>query len=200
MLSTLDERAFRSGLYEVVKHGILAGPRLFGELEREIGLMRPNRARTLGPILARAAKVKVDVVSRDEREAGLRRVLNLGHTFGHAFEEATRYRRFLHGEAIAWGLLAVTYLAERLNVLPSPSAERVRQLVRRVGPLPPIRDLNPSRILALLPRDKKSVDGLIHWVLPERIGKVRITPNVPSEAVAAALRDVQKQRESAPGG
>jgi 3-dehydroquinate synthase len=134
----------------------------------------------------------VDVVSRDEREAGLRRVLNLGHTFGHALEEATHYRRFLHGEAVGWGLLAATRLSERLGLLKSAQAERIGRLVRRVGPLPSIRELRPEQVLRLLARDKKAVGGRIHWVLPERIGKVRIVADPPAAAVAAAFRDVQR--------
>jgi len=192
VLSTLGERAFRSGLYEVAKHAILAGPPLFDRLERELDALDASNAQTLGPLLAQAAKVKVDVVSRDEREAGLRRVLNLGHTFGHALEEATHYQRFLHGEAVGWGMLAAAQLARRLRLLCPPEAERIEQLIRRVGPLSPICDLMPERVLSLLPRDKKAVGGRIHWVLPERIGKVRTVADVPRRAVAAAFREVQR--------
>ena len=142
--------------------------------------------------MARAAQVKVDVVSRDEREAALRRVLNLGHTYGHALEEATGYRRFLHGEAVAWGMLMVTRLAELAGVLDPAIGKRIAHLVRAVGPLPPIRGLSEEKVLGLLPRDKKAVGGKIHWVLPEGIGKVRVTPDVPDEAVARAFRDVQR--------
>ncbi len=197
VLTSLAERAFRSGLYEVVKHGILVGSPFFDQLEASLGSLRPDDLKTLEPILERAVEVKVDVVSRDEREAGLRRVLNLGHTFGHALEEATHYRRFLHGEAVGWGLLAVTHLAMRLGVL--RSAERARaeggriiRLVRRVGPLPPIRDLDPAKILELLPRDKKAIGGRIHWVIPERIGKVRIVADIPPAVVSAAFREIQR--------
>lgn len=193
VLSSLDARAFRSGLYEVVKHAILAGDRFFEELESKLKTLRAGSAARLEPILARAAKVKVDVVSRDEREAGLRRVLNLGHTFGHALEEATHYRRFLHGEAVGWGLLAAFRLAERVGLLNAPEGEHMARLVRRVGPLPPIRDLAPEGVFRLLPRDKKAVGGRIHWVLPERIGKIRIVADVPEAEVAAAFRDVQGQ-------
>ena len=142
--------------------------------------------------MARAAQVKVDVVSRDEREADLRRVLNLGHTYGHALEEATGYRRFLHGEAVAWGMLMVTRLAELAGVLDPAAGKRIAHLVRAVGPLPPIRGLSEEKVLGLLPRDKKAVGGKIHWVLPEGIGKVRVTPDVPDAAVAKAFRDVQR--------
>ncbi|MBZ5514001.1 MAG: 3-dehydroquinate synthase [Acidobacteriia bacterium] len=192
VLTTLDERAFRSGFFEVVKHAVLSGPRLFDEVECALDSLRPERAASLGPLLAHAASVKVDVVSRDEKEAGLRRVLNLGHTFGHALEEATGYRRFLHGEAVGWGLLGAVRLAELLGLMSPASSQKVVALIRRVGPLPSIGDLKAGRVLKLLPRDKKAVGGRIHWVLPERIGKVRIVADVPPAAVGAAFRDIQR--------
>ena len=191
VLRSMSPRSFRSGLYEIVKHSILEGPAFFGELESRLGSLRPSNTRDLEPVLARAAGVKVDVVTRDERESELRMVLNLGHTFGHAFEEATDYRRFTHGEAVGWGLLAITRLAVLLGVLDSAEAARIDRLVRRVGPLPTLRDLDPARILRLLPQDKKAIGGKIRWVLPERIGKVRIASDVPKAKIAAALRDIQ---------
>ncbi len=192
VLTSLDGRAFRSGLYEVVKHGILAGVPFFDQLESKISSLGARDLKALEPVLARAVEVKVDVVSRDEREDGLRRVLNLGHTFGHALEEATHYRRFLHGEAVGWGLMAIAHLAKRLGLLSAEEGERIIGLVRAVGPLPPVRNLEPSKILRLLPRDKKAVRGRIHWVVPERIGKVRIVSDVPLGVAAAAFRDLQK--------
>ncbi len=192
VLSTLPPRIFRSGLYEVVKHAILCGGVFFKEMEAKLDDLQPGNAESLDAVFARAAAVKVDVVNRDEHEAGLRRVLNLGHTLGHALEEATAYRRFLHGEAVGWGLLGVRRLAERLGVLDPTEGRRIADLVWRVGALPPIRDLPAERVLRLLPRDKKAIGGRIHWVLPERIGKIRITPDVPAQAVAAALRDLQR--------
>jgi 3-dehydroquinate synthase len=191
VLASLSTRAFQSGLYEAVKHAILSGPKLFGWLERKIGEVRPSDAALLETLVFRAAQVKVDVVSRDEREADLRRVLNLGHTYGHALEEATAYRRFLHGEAVAWGMLIVTCLAEIQGVLDPTVARRIARLVRSVGPLPSIRRIKEKKVLDLLPRDKKAVGGRIHWVLPEAIGKVRVTPDVPDEAVVQAFREVQ---------
>jgi 3-dehydroquinate synthase len=192
VLASLSRRAFRSGLYEVVKHAILVGGTFFHQLEETCASLRPDELETLEPILARAVAVKVDVVNRDERERHLRQVLNLGHTFGHALEEATHYRRFLHGEAVGWGLLAVARLGRRLGALPAADEERMARLVRQVGFLPPIDDVSPAEIIRLLPQDKKAVRGQIHWVIPERIGKVGIVTGVPLSAAAAAFRDVQK--------
>jgi 3-dehydroquinate synthase len=191
VLASLPPRAFQSGVYEAVKHAILSGPALFGWLEGKVTELRMGDTPLLEALVARAAKVKIDIVSRDEHEAGLRRVLNLGHTFGHALEEATRYRRFMHGEAVGWGMLMVTRLAELLGVLDPAVGKRIAHLVRAVGPLPRIRGISQIRVLGLLPRDKKAVGGKIHWVLPESIGKVRVTPDVPDRVVVTAYRDVQ---------
>ena len=192
VLASLPARAFQSGLYEAVKHAILSSPALFGWLERNVAGLQPGDTQVLETLVARAAQVKVDVVSRDERESALRRVLNLGHTYGHALEEATAYRRFLQGEAVAWGMLLVTRLAELLRVLDPAVGTRIARMVLAVGPLPRLRGINAKRVLGLLVRDKKAVGGAIHWVLPEGIGKVRVTPDVPESAVAAAFYDVQQ--------
>jgi len=191
VLSSLSTRAFQSGLYEAVKHAILSGPTLFAWMERIVEQLRPGNTRLLESLVARAAQVKVDVVCRDEREAALRRILNLGHTFGHALEEATAYRRFLHGEAVAWGVLMVTRLAEIMSVLDPAVGKRIVHLVRSVGPLPSLRGLREDKVLGLLRRDKKAVGGEVHWVLPEAIGKIRVTPDVPEEAIRRAFHEVQ---------
>jgi 3-dehydroquinate synthase len=192
VLASLPPRVFQSGFYEAVKHAILSDPALFSHMEAKVGELRPGDTAELETLVECAAQVKVDVVSRDEREVALRRVLNLGHTFGHALEEATGYRRFLHGEAVAWGLLLATRLAELVNVLDPAEGKRIAHLVWSVGRLPRIRDLHAEKVLGLLPRDKKAVGGKIHWVLPERIGKVRVTSDVPEVAIAMAFRDVQR--------
>jgi 3-dehydroquinate synthase len=192
VLSSLGPRNFRSGLYEVVKHAVLKGGKLFPQLETCVDSLHPDHIEALEPILPPAVKVKVDVVNRDEREADLRFVLNLGHTFGHALEEATDYRRFVHGEAVGWGLLAIVRLAHHLGMLPPAEGARISALIRRLGPLPPIRDISPAKILRLLPQDKKTVGGQIHWVVPERIGHVRVMKDVPQSTVVAALRDIQR--------
>jgi 3-dehydroquinate synthase len=192
VLASLDERSFRSGFFEVAKHAILSGPGFFKELEVKTSNLLPKHAGGLEETLAQAAKVKVEVVSRDEHEAGLRRVLNLGHTFAHALEEASGYKRFLHGEAVGWGILIVLRLAELLGVLEPAEGKRIARLVRQIGPLPGLRGLRVRRILELLPQDKKAVGGRIHWVIPERIGKVRISDQVPMNLVETAFREVQQ--------
>lgn len=197
VLSSMGARAFRSGLYEVVKHAILSGPRFYRLLDGARDSMRAQNAGKFGKVLAEAAKVKVGVVNRDEREARLRMVLNLGHTFGHALEEATHYRRFLHGEAVGWGLLCAIRLGELLGLTGKRDAAQMSEMVRRVGPLPPLERLNAEKVVRLLSRDKKTVGGRLHWVIPERIGKVRIVADVPSAIVTAAFRDIQRSESHA---
>ena len=192
VLASLSLRALQSGLYEAVKHAILSGPGLFNWLAGKVVGLRPDDTKVLESLVARAAAIKVDVVTRDEREAALRRVLNLGHTFGHALEEATAYRRFLHGEAIAWGMLMVVRLAEISGVLDPADSRRIVHLVRAVGPVPSLRGLKEEKVLELLLRDKKAVGGKLHWVLPEAIGKVRVTPDVADANVVQAYRDIQR--------
>lgn len=192
VLSSLSPRNFRSGLYEVVKHAILDGPSFFARIEKCAGMLTPKSISAIAPILPRAVKVKVDVVNRDECETDLRFVLNLGHTFGHALEEVTHYERYVHGEAVGWGLLAVSRLGRRLGLLKESEGERIERLVFQLGPLPPIRDVSAAKLLKLLPQDKKTVGGRIRWIVPERIGAVRIVTDVPHEAVSGAFRDIQK--------
>jgi len=192
VLKSLPPRAYLSGFHEVAKHAVLSGPSLFSLMEKVAGRLRPGRDGTLDTLLVRAAQVKVDIVNRDEHESDLRRLLNLGHTFGHALEEATGYRRFLHGEAVGWGLLCAARLGVLLNMLDVSEAQRISSLVRRIGPLPSISDLAPARIRKLFTRDKKAVAGQIHWVVPEKIGKVSVVRDVPIEAATEALRGVQQ--------
>jgi 3-dehydroquinate synthase len=192
VLTSLGERAFRSGLYEVAKHAILAGPSFFGKFSAALGTIRPKNASRLEDILADAARVKVDVVNRDEYEARLRMVLNLGHTFGHALEEATDYGRFMHGEAVGWGLLAAIRLGELLKMTRASEAQRMSELVRSIGPPPSIADLDASKVIRLLSRDKKAVANRLHWIIPERIGKVKIVTDVPERTATAAFRDIQR--------
>jgi 3-dehydroquinate synthase len=195
VLRSLPARAFVSGLYEAVKQAILAGGAVFQQLDECLERLRPTNAKLLEEIVADSAKVKIDVVSRDEREAGLRRILNLGHTYGHALEEATDYRRFSHGEAVGWGILLATRLAERVRLLKPGEGARIAGLVRRVGKLPAIRDLRVDEVLRFLPRDKKTVNGRVHWVLPERVGKVKIVGDVLEVEVAQAFRDLQDAKQ-----
>src|ERR1700681_619622 len=130
LLRTLPERQFRSGIAEVIKYGVIADAELFAYLEQNMEkLLRKDRD-ALEYVMPRCVEIKADVVSRDERESGLREILNFGHTFGHALESVTRYRRYLHGEAVAWGMIAAALLGRELGITRNDDVSRMVSLIR----------------------------------------------------------------------
>ncbi len=191
VLSTLPERQFRAGLYESLKAGVIGLPELFRSLQKvQIKSLRRD-AKTLEWVIAESVKLKAEVVSADERESGLRRVLNLGHTIGHALESATKYKHFLHGEAVAWGMIAATYIAAATGRLERDSAREITGSVLALGTLPPVSTHSRS-VLALLKSDKKTRDGVVHFVLPRAIGKVEIVNDVPAKIVIEAVDELRR--------
>lgn len=189
VLGTLDRRQLRAGLAEVVKTGWIGDHGLLGLAAATADGFDPARVGRLEELVARAAAVKARVVASDEREAGARKALNLGHTLGHAFEAATGYRRFLHGEAVAWGMRAVAELARRRGVLSDGGAADLRAAIAPLAPLPPVSDLDPDAVIACAARDKKRDDLGIAWVLPSDDG-VLLDQRVPTAEVRAVLRDL----------
>ena len=190
VLATLPRREFRAGLYEVVKYAVIASRPLFDLLA---GRLREVFARTpdvLVPVIAECCGIKARVVTADERETGLRRILNFGHTIGHAIEAVTRYRRFRHGEAVALGMVAAAHLAARRGTLPATDRDALASLITAMGPLPPAADLNGGDLLDAIRRDKKVVDGQLHFVLPDAIGAVTVVPDVTEGELARALGDI----------
>jgi 3-dehydroquinate synthase len=192
VLATLPAREYRAGLFEVIKCGIIRDRDLFDLLERQRDRVLGLDADVTDQLIAAAVKIKAEVVSADEREGDLRRILNFGHTIGHAIEAETAYVRLLHGEAVAWGMLAATRLAELTGVLQGSDASRIARVICGYGPLPAIADLQPDRLLARLSQDKKTMQGKIHFVLPVTIGAVKvmadIDPALIRQAAAEALR------------
>jgi 3-dehydroquinate synthase len=189
VLATLPEREFRAGLFEVIKYGVIRDPELFHLLEQRPDEVLSKTPETLDELIASSLRVKVEVVSKDEREHDLRRILNFGHTIGHALEAETEYVRFLHGEAVAWGILGATRLAELLGMIDRGEARRIGSTICRFGPLPSARDLDPDRIAARLSSDKKTIGGEVHFVLPTRIGEVKIVSGVSPALVVRAITD-----------
>ena len=171
LLRTLPHREFRSGLYEVIKYGVISDRKLFSFLEEHMDTVLRRDRKALDFIIARSIAIKAEVVSEDERESGLRQILNFGHTLGHALETATNYRRFLHGEAIGWGMLLVTSMALRMNRLPRGDAIRILALIASVGPLPRLGKISSSQLQPIMAGDKKARGGCLLWVVPRRIGK-----------------------------
>ena len=190
MLATLARREFRAGLYEVVKYGVIASTSLFGRLEAGLAAIFDRDLDEVTPIIADCCRIKGDVVSRDERESGLRRVLNFGHTIGHALEAMTRYRRFRHGEAIAYGMLAAAHISMRRGTLRAADAERIQGLIERLGPLPAVADLTIADALEAIRHDKKVVSGRLHFVLAAGLGATKIVDDVTEEELGAAMRAI----------
>jgi len=187
LLATLPEREYRAGLWEIVKAGVIREPALFRYLAERSGAVLGREPRAVDRIIADSVRMKAEVVSADEREGGLRRILNFGHTFGHALEAETGYTRFLHGEAVAWGMRAAVHLAEMSGHLSAEDAVEILDLLGSYGPIPPLDGVRPGNLLARLVHDKKTVRGKVHFVLPVRIGEVAVVSEVDGAAVREAI-------------
>ena len=171
VLKTLREREFRGGLAEVIKYGIIADAKMFAFLEKHFEKLLARDSKALEHVIARSVETKADVVGKDERESGLREILNFGHTFGHALESATGYRKYQHGEAVAWGMMAAALYGHEIRITPAADAARIISLVRRMGKLPGWPKLAPKRLIELMGSDKKTRAGKLRFVLTPGIGK-----------------------------
>jgi len=191
VLSTLPNREFRAGLYEALKCGIIGDVELFLRFEQNRDKILKRDPLELEWLIAASVKLKAEVVSADEREGGLRRVLNLGHTIGHALEAETGYRQLLHGEAVAWGMIAATHIALTVGRTDSVTAGRITDAVLSLGRLPGVK-VNTRKVLARLQTDKKTQDSVVHFVLPREIGKVEVVNDVPERAIADAMEEIRR--------
>src|SRR5579863_542711 len=190
ILSTLPERQFRAGLYEALKCGVIGNPDLFGRLEQVNTKTLRCDASRLQWFIAESARLKAEIVSSDERENGLRRVLNFGHTIGHALEAESGYRHFLHGEAVAWGMVASAMIAAAMQKTDSDTARRIISTVLALAPLPRVEPRG-KRVFRRMKNDKKTTNGVVHYVLPTRIGAAEIVSDVPDGAVVQAIEELR---------
>ncbi len=186
ILATLDDREFRSGLFESLRCGVIRDRALFDFMERNVNKVLGRNARAMQRVIADSIRVKANVVSADEKESGLRRILNFGHTIGHALEAATEYTHFLHGEAVAWGMIAAAAIARGAGFCSAETADRIASATRAYGPLPPVV-CEAHEVLDRLSADKKTVGGTVHFVLPQKIGKVKISGDVRASIVRDAV-------------
>ena len=159
----------------------------FALLERDFEKIFRRDRRSLGFLIPRNVQIKARVVSRDERESGPREILNFGHTFAHALESVTGYRRYQHGEAVAWGMIAAAFLGHELGLMRADDVSRIVALVRRLGPLPPWPHVPPTILLNAMRSDKKSRSGILRFVLSSRIGEARSYDTVPIQSVERVL-------------
>jgi len=187
VLDTLPRREFRAGLYEVVKYGVIASEGIVERLERDLRRIFAREPEVLVPLIADCCRIKARVVTSDEREAGERRILNFGHTAGHALEAITRYRRFRHGEAVGYGMLVASKIAEARGLVPPAFHERLARLIAQMGPLPAVADLSTTHALEAMRLDKKVVDGRLHYVLPVAMGRTIIADDVTEKELGRAL-------------
>lgn len=197
VLGTLPDRELRAGLMESVKAGIIRDRALVRFLEERTDEVLGRDPRALERVIAASIRMKADVVSRDEREGGLRMILNFGHTVGHAIERVTKYRAMLHGEAIGWGMVAALELARRRRMISSAQMMRLENLIYAYGPLPPLK-LRSAPIVAATAGDKKNIGGVRRFVLPVGIGEATVVEDVTAGELEVAVRYMLARAEEEP--
>jgi len=196
VLGTLPDRELRAGLMESIKAGIIRDRALVRFMEDRRADILHRDPRALEKVIADSIRIKAAVVGRDERESGLRMILNLGHTLGHAIEQATNYKALLHGEAVGWGMIAALHLAERRRTISGKEAERLVNLIHRYGPLPELK-VNAKRLLAAAGSDKKNSGGVRRFVLPLGIGNACVIEDATDAELMDAARAMLAQARAA---
>jgi len=189
-LNTLPEREFCAGLAEVIKYGLIRDGAFFDWLERNMEKLLKHDSEALAYAIKRSCENKAAVVAADERESGMRALLNLGHTFGHAIETGKGYGVWLHGEAIAAGTLLAARLSRRMGLIGETEVERITTLYRKAKLPTSAPDLGAKRYLQLMGLDKKVESGRIRFILLKKIGEAFITADVPEELVTATLSGI----------
>ena len=188
VLKTLPGRELASGLYEIVKHAAIRSESLMRYLEGRLGAILRCQAREMTHVIVESVRIKAEVVASDEKETDLRMILNYGHTVGHAFEAATDYKRFKHGEAVAWGMIAAVGIGRELGLLLPGEAKRLIDLIHRIRPLSPLKGIRFNPLWNALVRDKKFRSGDIRMVLLSRIGDAEIRSGMDAAAIRRFLR------------
>jgi 3-dehydroquinate synthase len=192
-LRTLSDRDLRSGMAEVIKHGLILDGEFFGLIERNVERIAAREMEFMEEMIARSCRIKADVVERDEREGGLRAILNYGHTVGHAIEAATGYERFRHGEAVSIGMICAGIISLKRRMLGEEEFERMRRLLDQIGlPTELPADLDLRELLKLIRHDKKVRAGRLNFILLEGIGRVGIYPDVTGEEILRAMEEVRR--------
>ncbi|MFN0085434.1 MAG: 3-dehydroquinate synthase [Blastocatellia bacterium] len=193
-LRTLPARELRAGLYEAVKYGVIRDRILASFIQTHLDRIRAHDPATLTRLIARCCEIKAEVVAADERESGLRRILNFGHTTGHALEAVTAYRRLKHGEAVGYGMKCASMIAEKIGIIPPADAAGIRQSVDSLGRLPRIDDLHARDVISAMAHDKKVVRGKLPLILPTRVGDVVVRDDVPPAVIRDAVRGLLAAR------
>jgi 3-dehydroquinate synthase len=186
VLGTLPARELRAGLMESIKAGIIRDRALVRFMEEGAREILTGNPKALEKVIAASIRIKAKVVGRDERESGLRMILNLGHTVGHAIEQTTRYKVLLHGEAVGWGMIAALAIARRRGTISAQQLQRLEDLIHLYGPLPALK-LRPAKLLAATGADKKNIGGVRRFVLPIGIGDAGVVEDVTAAELEAAI-------------
>ncbi len=190
VLRTLPVRELRAGLYEAVKYGIIRDRALAAFIQNNLVRIEALDSESLSHLIARCCRIKAEVVAADERESGLRRILNFGHTVGHALEAVTSYRRLKHGEAVGYGIKCASAIAEKVGIISGADAHAIKQSVEALGKLPRIGDLKPQDVIAAMAHDKKIAQGKLPLILPTRIGEVVVRHDIAPAVIRAAVREL----------
>ena len=190
VLGTLPRREFRAGLYEVIKYGVITNRALFDRVASSLPRLFARDSDALMAVVTESCRIKASVVEQDEHETGLRRTLNFGHTAAHALEAVTKYRRFRHGEAVAYGMLIAAEIAVARGTMPAADREALSGLIAKMGPLPAVTDIAVEDMLEAITHDKKIVAGQLHYVLPTAVGACEVVPDVKKDEIAAAMRSI----------
>lgn len=187
VLITLPRREFHAGLFEVIKYGVIRQPALLDRL-RNSRIAADNEA--VVPLVSASCRIKAEVVSADERESGLRRILNFGHTIGHALEAVTKYKNFRHGEAVGYGMLTALHIGVARGITPTSLRDEVESLIRHVGPMPSVADISAKEVYAAISRDKKIISGTLHFIAASNRGATVELTDVTEKEVKAAARKI----------
>jgi 3-dehydroquinate synthase len=178
----------------VIKYGMTSSASLFDRVRTDLSAIFTRESEPLAAVITESCRIKAAVVSADERESGLRRILNFGHTAGHAIEAVTKYRRYRHGEAVGYGMLVAAEIAHARGALAERDLKALADLITALGPLPPIADISAGPILGAMRHDKKVSEGRLHFVLPTAVGTTAIVDDVTEKEIREALRRVGFRR------
>ena len=184
-LATLPIRELRSGIAEVIKHGMIWDEDFFAFLEGHVESILRLEPQSIKHIIRRSCQIKAHVVEEDEQESGLRAILNYGHTAAHAVETYTSYERYTHGEVVSIGMVIAARIAHNMGMLRAEPVHRLIRLLERFGLPTHLPKANPGVLMSLMDTDKKAVAGTVRFVLPSQIGCVEITNTVPAMCCAA---------------
>jgi 3-dehydroquinate synthase len=191
LLSTLPQRELRAGVYESIKAGLIRDAALFRFIETNRAQIDGRDPASLEKMVAASIRIKAEVVGLDERESGVRMILNFGHTIGHAIEAASGYRALLHGEAIAWGMIAALAISRERNMLTAEAVRRMEAMIRYFGP-PPLPPISGKRLLHAASGDKKNRAGVRRFVLLQGLGNAVVADDVTDAEILAAIESIRR--------